>query len=134
MGRSSHARCRDIQPEGLLQRCAERFYRDAARLSWFMDWALTISLSLSVVNVYIQSRSNDYHAKENGLKLVNSVVCFIAFYGLISLNPAEIYKSLRYKPDKPEKRKKKRIRVLNYEPFPKYTESSGKSSAKSEGN
>ena len=46
----------------------------------------------------------------------------------------EIYKSLRYKPDKPEKRKKKRIRVLNYEPFPKYTESSGKSSAKSEGN
>jgi len=40
------------------------------------------------VNVYIQSRTNDYDAKENGLKLVNSVVCFIAFYGLISLNPA----------------------------------------------
>jgi len=99
-----------------------------------MDWALTISLSLSVVNVYIQSRTNDYDAKENGLKLVNSVVCFIAFYGLISLNPAEIYKSMRFKPDKPQKRKKKRIRVLNYEPFPKYTESSGKSSAKSEGN
>ncbi|CBY14439.1 unnamed protein product [Oikopleura dioica] len=120
--------------DSLLQRCAERFYRESGKLSWFMDWALTISLSLSVVNVYIQSRTNDYDAKENGLKLVNSVVCFIAFYGLISLNPAEIYKSLRFKPDKPQKRKKKRIRVLNYEPFPKYTESSGKSSAKSEGN
>lgn len=120
--------------DSLLQRCAERFYRESGKLSWFMDWALTISLSLSVVNVYIQSRTNDYDAKENGLKLVNSVVCFIAFYGLISLNPAEIYKSLRFKADKPQKRKKKRIRVLNYEPFPKYTESSGKSSAKSEGN
>ena len=41
-----------------------------------------------MVNVYIQSCTKDYDAKENGLKLVNSVVCFIAFYGLISLNPA----------------------------------------------
>jgi hypothetical protein len=52
----------------------------------------------------------------------------------LNISKKEIYKSLRFKPDKPQKRKKKRIRVLNYEPFPKYTESSGKSSAKSEGN
>ena len=89
------------------------------------------SFTASVINLFFQENAE---ARVSGVRYFNMAIVMLVLYALITLNPYALYKSFmkRRKRSKDGKKpKKKRIRVLNYEPIPDYTEQKSSRSEKS---
>jgi len=97
----------------------------------FCDRFLTFSFTASVINLFFQEKAE---ARVSGVRYFNFAILMLVLYALITLNPYALYKYFTKKRKRPKdgsKPKKKRIRVLNYEPIPDYTEQKTSRSEKS---
>lgn len=89
------------------------------------------SFTASVINLFFQEKAE---ARVSGVRYFNFAILMLVLYALITLNPYALYKYFTKKRKRPKdgsKPKKKRIRVLNYEPIPDYTEQKTSRSEKS---
>ena len=102
--------------------------------SVFSKWSSfksVFSFTASVINLFFQEKAE---ARVSGVRYFNFAILMLVLYALITLNPYALYKYFTKKRKRPKdgsKPKKKRIRVLNYEPIPDYTEQKTSRSEKS---
>ena len=101
---------------------------------FFSKWSSfksVFSFTASVINLFFQEKAE---ARVSGVRYFNFAILMLVLYALITLNPYALYKYFTKKRKRPKdgsKPKKKRIRVLNYEPIPDYTEQKTSRSEKS---
>jgi hypothetical protein len=89
----------------------------------FCDRFLTFSLTASVINLLLQQKEE---ARICSLRYVNFTIALLVIYAVLTLNPFSLYKGFMKRKKRrhreTERPKKKRSRVLTYEPIPDFTE------------
>lgn len=80
------------------------------------------SLTASVINLFFHHKQEE---RVYGLRYLNIAIGLLVIYGVLALNPFALYKTFvkrKRRRSRDSTQKKKRVRVLNYEPIPSMSE------------